>query len=374
MLVAGEVSGDLQGAMLARSIKELAPEVKMFGMGGPEMKEAGVDIRFDVLRHASIGILENLKNYFITMRIVFHKVKRVIEEEKPSCIVLIDYQGFNLALAKFAKKKGIPLVYYIPPQYWAWRTGRARYVARLMDRIIAVLPDEEKAYRKAGARVAFVGNPLLDRVKVQFNREQLRQILGFRRNAVVIGLLPGSRFSEVKSLLPVMLESAKILMDKIPDSQFVIPVAASYLKEEIEAMVKRSGISVKILEGSTYGILVSSDIAIICSGLATLEAAILGVPMVVVYKVSFLTYIIAKAVLKIPYISPPNILAGKEIVPELLQRKANPPDIANAVFFILKNSEKLENMKKGLSGVVSRLGPPGASLRAAEIVLEVIRS
>ena len=380
MLVAGEVSGDLQGSLLARSLKVLAPKIKLFGMGGPRMKEMGVDIKFDVLKYANIGIWENAKNYFFTMRRVFHKIKKVVQVESPSCIVLIDYQGFNLALARFAKKIGIPLVYYIPPQYWAWRTSQAKNVARLIDKIIAVMPDEEEAYRKAGADVVFVGNPLMDIVKVPYSREDICRMLILNPDAPVIGLFPGSRFSEVKRLLPVMLKSAEILRCQsqrdpsgIPDVQFVLPVAAPHLKDEIETMVEKSSLPVKIVDGRSYEVMSISDFAIICSGLATLEAAILGTPMVVVYKVSLLTSLIARILLKIPRVSPPNILVHREIVPELLQARANPENIAHTVSDILHSPDKMKEMRQGLSEAISKLGPSGAPDRAAEIILETIK-
>lgn len=373
MLVAGEVSGDLQGSLLAKSLKVLNPKIKLFGMGGPRMKEAGVDIRFDVLPYASIGIWENAKNYFFTMRRIFHKMKKVVAEERPSCIVLIDYQGFNLALARFAKKIGIPLVYYIPPQYWAWRISQAKNVAKLIDKIIAIMPEEEEAYRKAGANVVFAGNPLMDIVKVPYKREDVCKMLILDPNAPVVGLFPGSRFSEVRRLLPVMLSSAEILKSQIPELQFVLPVAAPHLKNEIEISVKKSNLPVKIIDGRSYEVMSVSKLAIICSGLATLEAAILGTPMVVVYRVSFLTGLIAKILLKIPRVSPPNILARKEVVPELLQEKANPENIARTVYSILQNPEKIKEIKEGLVQAVSRLGPSGAPDRAAEIILEAIK-
>jgi len=371
MMVAGEISGDLQGGMLAQAIKELAPSAVLFGMGGQKMKDAGVDIRFDVLRHASIGIWENAKNYFLTVRAVFNRMKKVVEEEKPSCIVLIDYQGFNLELAKFAKNKGIRLVYYIPPQYWAWRTGQAKYVSRLIDQIIAILPEEEEAYRKAGANVTFVGSSLLERVRVPGTQEELRDTLGVKKGSKLIALLPGSRFSEIRRLLPVILGAASILKGRVPEIEFVMPVAAPYLKLEIETQVKRSGLPIKITDGDAYEVLKASDISIICSGLATLEAALLGTPMVVVYRVSFLTSLIMRMLIRIPNVSPPNILAGRAIVPELLQERANARNVADTACNIMMDPDAISEMKKNLSGAVSRLGGPGASRRAAEIVLKV---
>ncbi len=370
MLVAGEVSGDLHGSLLAKSLKVMEPDIKLFGMGGPRMKEMGVDVRFDVLRYANIGIWENAKNYFFTMRRVLHEVEKVVEEEKPSRIVLIDYQGFNLALAKFARKKGIPIVYFVPPQYWAWRTSQAKNVAKLVDKIIAILPEEEEAYRKAGADVTFVGNPLMDVVKVPYRREDICKMLILNSNSPIVGLIPGSRFSEIRRLLPVMLRSAEILYTRISGVQFVLPVAAAYLKDEIEDAVNKTSVPVKILDGRSYEVMAASDILIICSGLATMEAAILGTPMVVVYKVSLLTSIIVRMLLKIPYVSPPNIFARKKVVPELLQGSANAENVAWAVSDILNNSDKIKEIKSGLKEAVSRLGSPGAADRAAEIIIK----
>lgn len=371
MLVAGEVSGDLHGSLLAKSLKVLQPDIKLFGMGGPRMKEMGVDVIFNVLPYASIGIWENVKNYLFTVRKVFNEVKKVVEREKLSCIVLIDYQGFNLALAKFAKTKGIPLVYFVPPQYWAWRTSQAKNVAKLVNKIIAILPEEEEAYRKAGADVTFVGNPLVDIVKVPYSREDVCKMLILDSNSPIVGLFPGSRFSEVRRLLPVILRAAEILYTRISGVQFVLPVAASHLKSEIEDAVNKTNVPVKILDGRSYEVMAASDILIICSGLATMEAALMGAPMVVVYKVSLLTSIIARMLLKIPYVSPPNILARKKVVPELLQGSANAENVAWTVSDILNNPDKIKEMKNGLKEGALRLGPPGATDRSAEIILKV---
>jgi len=374
MLVAGEISGDVHGGMLADSLKELNPDVRMFGIGGHRMKQAGVDIKFDVTKYASIGIWENARNYLFTMRKVFNQTKKFLEEEDPSCVVLIDYQGFNIELAKVAKKKGIRIVYYVPPQYWAWNTGKAKYVAKLVDAIIAILKQEEEAYSKVGANVTFVGNPLLDTVKVYHSKEEIYKIYDLDPYSPVVALLPGSRFSEIRSLLPDMLKAAKIIREEISDVQFVLPVAAKHLTEKIEEIEKKINSGARIIQGHSYEILTICNVGIICSGLATMEASILGAPMVVAYKVSFLTELIARMVLKLKDVSPPNILAGRRIVPELLQSKANPQNIANEVLTLLRDKKKIKEMKASLHEAVLNLGHEGASRRAAAIVLKVAGS
>jgi len=371
MLVAGEVSGDLHASLLARSLKVLSPGIKLFGMGGFRMKEMGVDIKFDVIKYANIGIWENAKNYFITMRKIFKQVKELIETEMPQAIVLIDYQGFNMELAKFAKKLNIPVIYFVPPQYWAWRISRAGSVGKLVDKIIAIFPQEEEAYREAGANVSYEGNPLIDIVKVHYKKEDICEMFILDPNKPIAGLLPGSRFSEVRNLLPVMLSSARLIKKKIPDIQFVLPIAAGHLKDEIKEMVDRSGLDVKIIDGRSHEVMSASDVLIICSGLATLEAAIIGTPMVVIYKVSPITEVIARVLIKIPNVSPPNIIAGKKIVPELLQAKANPRNISETTVELLKTPSKIKEMRAGLREAVKKLGSPDSTTRAAKIVLEI---
>jgi len=371
MLVAGEVSGDLHASLLARSLRVLMPGIKLFGMGGFRMKEVGVDVKFDVIKYANIGIWENAKNYFITMRRIFTEVKELVKKEMPDCIVLVDYQGFNIELAKFAKKIKIPVVYFVPPQYWAWRISKAGSIGKLVDKIIAIFPQEEEAYREAGADVVYEGNPLVDIVKVFYKREDICNMFILDSDKPIIGLLPGSRFSEVKNLMPVMLRSAKKIREKIPNAQFVIPVAADHLKDDIEKAVLKSGLDVKIISGRSHEVMAVSDVLIICSGLATLEAAIIGTPMVVIYKVSPVTELAARVLLKIPNVSPPNILRGKEIVPELLQGNANPKNISEKVLEIIEDPLKAQEMRAELKIAVEKLGPPDSTTRAAKVVLEV---
>jgi lipid-A-disaccharide synthase len=373
MLVAGEVSGDLQGAALAKELKALNPSIQLFGNGGPKMEASGVQIKFNVLKKSTVGFLEAISQ-IIPMLSILKKLKKIIVQENPDTIVLIDNQGFNLQLAKFAQERNIPTVYYFTPQAWIW--GSARQVARRVTRLIGTFPLETEVYKNAGADITFVGHPLLDLVKPTMSKEEARKKFGLEPNKPVISILPGSRLQEIRYHLPVMLEAVTKIKER-KEVQFLLSLASPIFREEYNRGVRSPHLTnsadiqeVKIVEEYTYDLLNVSDLVLTCSGTATLEAACLGKPMVIVYKLAFLSYLFARMLIRLPYVSMPNIIAGRKIAPELIQKDFTPTKLAQAALNLLNNPEEMERMKEDLGEVVQKLGQPGAVRRAAQIVLD----
>jgi len=372
MILAGEASGDMHGANLARALQELNPQVQLLGMGSSLMAAAGVELAFDVTELSTVGFAEAIKS-IKTLKRILQQLGDLMDQEKPDVIVLIDYPGFNMEVAKAAKARGIPLVYYFSPTAWAWGRGRAKKVASLVTRVASVLPFEADVYREAGADVEFVGHPLLDIVKPKLSKEEFYQQWNLDSQKPIVGLLPGSRRQEIKSLLPILLETAKRIKEKIPQTQFLLPLAHTVDRREIEAQIREKGLEIIVIEGQTYELMTVSDIIVVASGTATLEAACLGTPMIIVYQVSFSTWLLGKILIKVPYIGMPNIIAGKEIAPEFIQYDAQPEQISSRVIDFLEHPEKLELVRAELQEVRKRLGGEGAVKRTAQLVLDVGR-
>jgi lipid-A-disaccharide synthase len=321
MLSAGEASGDLHGATMCRALRALDPAVRLIGMGGPRMAAAGVEILVDPTAQAAVGTSEALGHVPALYRAYKILVER-LRNARPLAIVLIDFPEFNLRLARQARRAGIPVVYFIPPQLWAWRRGRIRQMARRVTRVLAAFPFEKDLYEGAGVPVEFVGHPLLDVVPRDLDRAKARERLGVGEGRIVVGLLPGSREHEVSRLLPHMLDAAARLA---VDGRrcFVLGLAASVEREQVTALLGRAakagGPPVEVVKGLTYEVMAGADVLLIASGTATLEAALLGAPMVVCYRVSRLTELMARVLKRSPWISLPNIIAGRGAVPEILQ-------------------------------------------------------
>ncbi len=373
MLSVTEVSGDLQGASLVRAIKRICPSVEFIGIGGEKMKEAGVDIRAFTTHMGTIGLIEALKYYpsFLKIR---SNIEKMLQDEHPDLVILIDSRDFNLKLIELTGKLQIPTVYYIAPPIWAWSDWKMKRMSRKVGRIIAIFPFGAEAYKQAGANVIWVGHPLLDIVKLTMSKEEVCRKFGLNPYRPIVGLLPGSREYEINSLLPVMLSVAQKLSKRIQGIQYLLPVAASTFQEQITKIVERNEVEVKILNGNIYNLMNISTLLLTASGTATLEAACLGIPMVIMYKAHITTYLLGQILLRVPYIGLPNILAGKEIVPELLQFKVREGTIVNTTLDLLINSEKLSKMKGELKEVVKKLGSPGAVDRAARVVVEMVDS
>jgi len=371
MILAGEASGDLQGAYLAQELRKLSPTIELFGIGGRRMEKAGVKLVSDITQIAVVGFVEVLK-HIKTFRRILKKLDDIMEKNKPQGIILINNPGFNLRVAKKAKEKNIPVSYYISPQVWAWGKKRVRKITKLVKKMIVILPFEEKIYKEAGCPASFVGHPFLDIVEPVLLKEEAYRRFRLEKNRPIIGLLPGSRVGEIKRLLPVMVEAAKAIKEKIPDSQFILPLAPTLSKEKIDTILKKSDLPLKVVEDPTFDARGIMDFALVASGSATLENACLGLPMIIVYKVHFTTWLLSKILLKIPYIGLVNVVAGRKIVPEFLQYGARPERIAQATLKILQDSERLRRMKAELATVREKLGKPGAPRRAAENILKAL--
>ena len=379
LIVAGEASGDVHGANLIKALKEIDPSLVFYGVGGEGMKRLGFGAIEDSKELAVVGISEvflKLGRLFS----VFNRLKRRLDEKRPDAVVLIDYPDFNLHFAKEAKKRGIPIIYYICPQVWAWRKGRIKKISRLVNKALVVFPFEEELYRNAGIDVEYVGHPLSGIVFCRFSKEDALSSLGMGHGPV-IALLPGSRRHEVERLLPAMLDACMLIKKEINDAQFVLPLADTIEKGFVEDIIRNfqfpipnSQFKATIVQNRIYEALKASDAAIVASGTATLEAAMMEVPMVITYKLSLLTAIIGRLFVRIERIGLPNIVAGKEIVPELVQRDATPAAIAQAVLRFLKDKDARNNVISELKEIRKKLGSGDASKKAAEAIYKIIRN
>ncbi|MDO5380162.1 MAG: lipid-A-disaccharide synthase [Acidaminococcaceae bacterium] len=369
LISAGEASGDIHAAAVTRELKKIAPETEVFGMGGDCLREAGGEVLFDIKEHGVMGFAEiicklpalfKLKNAFA----------KVMEERRPDCLVVVDYPGFNMRLAKLAKSMGIPVVSYISPSAWAWHKSRAKSVAQIVNKVAAIFPFEYEVYKAAGADTEFVGHPLVDIVKPHLTQADAWEKAGKQAGRDLILLLPGSRLMEIQKMLPTMLQAAKLILEKRPDTDFTMPRAKTIPLEMLENMVKAAGVPVKIIEGDNYDVMFSADLALATSGTVTLEAALCGLGSVIVYKTSPITAFIARRVINIQDIGLPNIVAGRHILPELLQEDFTPERLQQEALKLLE-PERNAQMKKDLSYVKERLGASGAVHRVAELVLRI---
>jgi lipid-A-disaccharide synthase len=372
MISVGEASGDLHGASVAHALKNIQPNVKMFGMGGQAMQEAGVEIIYDIADLGVIGFVEVIKNLPRLFKLRDNLVELMVHE-RPDVLVIIDYPDFNMRLAKIAKEKGIPVVSYISPSVWAWRKGRAKEVANIVEKVAAIFPFEADAYRDAGANVTFVGHPLLDIVKTTMPKAEAYEYFGADAKKPVVLLLPGSRQQEIMSLLPVMLAAAEKIVSKAPDCQFFLPVASTISREMLQNIIEQYKITVILTDKYTYDLMNIANVAIAASGTVTLEAALLNLPTVVIYKMAALTYLLGKLLVKIPYVSLPNIIAGRKVVPELLQYAVTADNIANETIPILLDSCLHQAMMQDLTEVQQKLGAAGAVERVAREILTIAK-
>ena len=375
MLSAGEASGDLHGATMCRALRALDPGVRLIGMGGPRMAAAGVEILVDPTRRAAVGTSEAIGRVPGLYRAYKILVRR-LREARPKAMVLIDFPEFNLRLAKQARRAGVPVVYFIPPQLWAWRRGRMRQMARRVTRVLAAFPFEKSLYEEAGVAVEFVGHPLLDVVPSDLDRMKARQRLGVGERQTLVGLLPGSRRQEVGRLLPPMLDAAARLAFGHGSRCFVLGLAASVDRGLVLALLARAsetgGPPVEVVEGLTHEVMAGADVLLIASGTATLEAALLGAPMVVCYRVSRLTEAVARLLNRSPWISLPNIVAGRGAVPEILQDEVSGARLSFEAERLLVDPVAATAQRAAFKEVRSRLGQPGVGERAARAVLKVV--
>jgi len=373
LIVAGEASGDLHGANLVRAMLETDPGLAFYGIGGPKMEAAGVRCLARAGDMAVVGLTEVFSKLGMILGIM-RKLKRSLREEKPALIILIDYPDFNMPLARAAKKQGVRVFYYISPQVWAWRRGRIKQLRQCVDRMAVILPFEAEMYRREGMAVEFVGHPLLDGINTKYHRNEAIRRFDLREGAAIIGLLPGSRPGEVTKLLPEMLAAAGIIKREVPTAQFVLPLADTLDRDGVEEMIRpcQEKLNVKIIGNEIYDVLAVCDAAMVASGTATLETALIGVPMIIVYKISLFTYLMGRIFVNVDHIGLANIIAGKTVVPELIQQDVNPPRMAKEILAILNDVERKNRIKRELAGIREKLGAPGASRRAANLAMEML--
>jgi lipid-A-disaccharide synthase len=365
--VAGEASGDLHGSTLARALTTLMPDLRLAGMGGARMAAAGVRLVQRADRVNVVGGTEALGRLPALWR-AFQTLRRQLRDRRPGALVLIDFPEFNMRLARVARRLGVPVVYFVAPQLWAWRRGRVRAMARDVSRVLAIFPFEVGLYQEAGVPVEFVGHPLLD-VLPSLEREAARTGLAGERETLV-GLLPGSRDAEVRRHLPVLLGAARRIAARRPGTRFVVPVASTIDAAAVRATVRPSVLPIDVRPGEAYRVMAGADLLLVASGTATLEAACYGTPMVVLYKLSAVSHRIARILVRgVSHISLPNIVAGREVVPEFIQTQATPDAVAGAALRILEDEVGRAAQRAALLEVRVRLGEAGAGLRAARAVL-----
>ena len=371
VIVAGEASGDQHAAHLVDELKKIDPALTFSGLGGARMRASGVEIYRDMSSLAVVGFFEVLKHYG-EIREVFDLVLKKIDAVKPWAVILVDYPGFNLRLAREIKKRDIPVIYYISPQVWAWKENRVRQVARYVDKMLVLFAFEKDFYARYDMQVDFIGHPLVDVVYPVIPKTEFLKTHGLSTDKLTVALLPGSRQNEVWSLLPVMLEAADILHREFAQIQFIVLKAHTIDRSSLERLCAHAVCRPVIIEEKTCDGINASDLCLVASGTATLETAILEKPMVIIYKTSLLTWLLARFLVKIPYIGLVNVVAGKKVVPECIQFQANGKKIAVELKKIFTDETRISNIKADLRKVREALGPGGSTQRSAKIIYAAI--
>ncbi|MBN1493317.1 MAG: lipid-A-disaccharide synthase [Candidatus Omnitrophica bacterium] len=366
--IAGEASGDLHTANLVQELKKIRPTIRFCGLGGPRMREAGVEILFELTKLAAVGFVDVMRKYHKFHK-VFHNTLEEVKKIRPAAVVLTDFPGFNLRFAQQIKKCGIPVIYYISPQVWAWKKDRIHTIPKVVDKMLVILPFEKNIYVDPAMQVDFVGHPLVDEVKPSADKDVLKKEFGLAPDQKVITLLPGSRKGEVTKILPIMAQTAELLSAKIPDCTFLIAKTACLQEHLYTTVLKRHSFKHTIIEGRSYDCFSVSDFALVKSGTSTLEATILGIPYVLIYHVSSLTYLIGRCFVTIPFLGIANIIAGRKIIEEFIQHAAEPAKIASYVHDVLRDENKIQTIKRDLRSVTDMITTPNASANAARSVI-----
>jgi lipid-A-disaccharide synthase len=368
MLVAGEASGDLHGAGLCQALRGLDPGWRLFGMGGAGMAAAGMDLLVDVTANAVVGGSEALGQVPRLYR-AYRGLRAALRgAERPAVLVLIDFPEFNLRLARAARRAGVPVVYFIPPQVWAWRGGRVKTIRRFVSLVLAVFPFETPLYRRAGVPVEFVGHPLLDQLEAVPTREEARRGFGIEDRTPVIGLLPGSRHQEIVRLLPAMRDAAAQVLAAVPGTRFLLGLAPT-IDRRLAVHHLDGGPPVEILGGQTHAVIRAADLLLATSGTVTLEAALLGTPMIVCYRLSAVSELIARLVLRVPWMSLANLTLGRAVVPELYRQTVTGECLAREALHLLTDPGAREAQRAAFRELAGTLGEPGVGTRAARFVL-----
>lgn len=373
LIVTGEASGDLHGAHLVKALKALSPDLQIVGIGGASMQAAGAEVVKDIPQLDVMGLIGLSAVKTMLQRV--SRIRALIKRERWDLVVLIDNPGLNFHFARVAKASGLKVLYYIAPQVWAWRRGRMRWIQQRVDHVVAILPFEEPLYKNAGVRCTFVGNPLLDEVAPTYDRDALRRQFGLTDDGPVIGLFPGSRKAELLEHVPLLLETVKRLVERHPTMQFVLAQASSVQDRFLADLLKSSPVPIKVFRNMASEVMAASDLLVVKSGTSTLQAAVVGTPMILFYRApSWITYRLARLLIRVPWIGLANLVAGRGIVPELIHDEATPERLAQETVRLLTDRRAYDEMKVALRSVREALGTPGASHRAAETVLAECRS
>lgn len=371
LVISGEESGDNHASALIRELKAITPSLRVIGMGGKKLMAEGLD-GIDSRDISVVGFAEVFKK-FKDIKRAFNTLKARLDSEKVDCVLLVDYPDFNLRFAAEAKKRGIPVVYYISPQVWAWRGWRVKKIAKLVDKMLVVFPFEVPIYKTVGVDVEFVGHPLVDSAVCDKTKLEAKAALGYDRHDTVVALLPGSRKEEVERMMPLFAAAAdEVCGISRWKLRFVIPAAESIDDSLIEAHTKAYKVNFKIVRGRMREVLRAAEMAVVTSGTATLETALFGVPMIIVYKLSYLSFIIGRLLVKIRSVGLPNIVADKPFVPELLQWRATVKEIAQYAVLYLEDTNARDEVAIGFKEIKRKLGDPGASKRAAKAVHKIL--
>lgn len=374
LIIAGEASGDLHGSNLVSALKVFLPHARFSGMGGSRMREEGVDTLFGIERMGTVGIVEVLGEFDHYYK-VYRTLMKEIASRRYDAMILIDYPTLNLRLAKQGRRFDCPVFFFISPQIWAWRKGRIRDIRKSVRKMFVILPFEEKLYLDAGVDAEFLGHPFIDMVHPSRPREESREKYSLNAGVKTIGLLPGSRMNEINSLLDVMIQAAGKIRSELGSCQFLLPIADSINPDLIRQRLGANPLGIQLIRGETYDVINSCDTLIIASGSATLEAGILGCPMVIVYKLNPLTHWLARLLIKIPLVGLVNIVAGEEVVPELIQHKVTAENISSEVLAMLRTPEKEQAVRERLLKIKKSLGEPGVmkliAKRIADFMVEL---
>lgn len=368
LLVAGEASGDVHGADLVLALKTRQPQLDIFGVGGPALRAVGTRILVDSATIAGMGLFEAADKITAIVR-TYRALTHILRTHPPDLLVLIDFPEFNLRLAKVAQHVNVPVFYYISPQVWAWRRKRVYTIAKRVDLLAAVFPFEPDFYAAHGCSVEFVGHPLVDRVRPTRSRDDTLRQYHLNPGRKTIVLLPGSRTQEVRYLLPPLLQATAVLGDSY---QFILAVASTLDPGQIEATVRAYSASIQVVQGDTYNVAHAADLAVVASGTATLEMALLERPMVIVYRLAPVTYALARLFVRVPFIGMPNLIAERQVVPELLQSAVTPERIAAEARQLLTDARAYSVAQEGLREVRTKLGEPGAAKRAAGLIFNLL--
>ncbi len=369
LISAGEASGDMYAARLATALQKRA-DVRFFGMGGPHMREAGVDIVVDSAEVALVGLLEVVHKMPALNR-AWRRLLAETRRRKPALAILTDFPGFHLHLSRALKRKGVRNIYFVCPQFWAWRPRRVNLVRRRFERGLCIFPFEVDFYRKHGVQVDWIGHPLVDQVRATMSRAEFARQHNLDAAKPIVALLPGSRTGELAQHMPVLIEAAAKLHAAAPERQFALALASGLSPAHVEPYL-RADVPLRVLPDSTYDLLAASDVAIVSSGTATVETALIDTPMVVIYRVAPITAAIARRLVRTPYFAMVNLIAGKQVVPELIQNDFTPENVAREAEHLLNSPEARDAMRRELAIVRERLGPPGAIDRAADIIASLL--